>query len=324
MFARTRLRLTVLYVVLIALVLGVFSVVFYLLLASPLSPDFELAPDLTNEQAADIAYQATINQIGIAILVADLAVIVLVAGAAWVLATRTLRPIREAHDRQRRFVADASHEMRTPLAAIRAVAEGALADSRARAARQEAEREALRVVVDETARLTRLTNDLLLLARADELPPNPITTSIDLSVVVAETIETFSRAHPDLALPETRLGEDLPAHADPEEIGRIVANLLDNAYHYSARGSRPRVTTRRLEREVAVEVADEGPGIPAADLERIFRPFARLDQHSTATPGNGLGLAIARSLAIRNRGALTVASRPGEGATFKLVLPFAR
>ena len=214
--------------------------------------------------------------------------------------------------------------MRTPLAAIRAVAEGALADSRARAARQEAEREALRVVVDETARLTRLTNDLLLLARADELPPNPITTSIDLSVVVAETIETFTRAHPDLALPETRLGEDLPVHADPEEIGRIVANLLDNAYHYSARGSRPRVTTRRLEREVAVEVADDGPGIPAgrprAHLQAVCTPRPALD----ATPGNGLGLAIARSLAIRNRGTLTVASRAGDGATFKLVLPFAR
>ena len=119
MFARTRLRLTVLYVVLIALVLGVFSVVFYLLLASPLSPDFELAPDLTNEQAADIAYQATIGQIGIAILVADLAVIVLVAGAAWVLATRTLRPIREAHDapaavRRGRITRDADPARRDP------------------------------------------------------------------------------------------------------------------------------------------------------------------------------------------------------------------
>jgi OmpR-family two-component system manganese-sensing sensor histidine kinase len=324
MFARTRLRLTVLYVALIALVLGAFSVVFYLLLASPLSPDFELTPDLTNEQAADIAYQATINQIGIAILVADLAVIVLVAGAAWVLATRTLRPIREAHERQRRFVADASHEMRTPLAAIRAVAEGALGDTRPRAGRHETEREALRVVVDETARLTRLTNDLLLLARGDELPPDRIRSPIDLSVVVAETIETFARAHPDLASPETRLGEDLPARADPEEIGRIVANLLDNAYQYGAPATVPRVTTRRLEREVALEVADLGPGIPHEDLERVFRPFARLEQHSAATPGNGLGLAIARSLAIRNGGALSVVSRPGEGATFKLVLPLAR
>ena len=105
---------------------------------------------------------------------------------------------------------------------------------------------------------------------------------------------------------------------------RIVANLLDNAYRYGAPGTVPRVTTRRLERDVAVEVADDGPGIPPDDLERIFRPFARLEQHSAATPGNGLGLAIAESLAIRNRGALTVMSRPGEGATFKLVLPFAR
>src|SRR5947207_3284 len=103
MFARTRLRLTLLYAVLFALVLGAFSVVFYVLLASALSPAFDLSPELTNEQAAEIAYQATIDQIGFAIVVADLAVVVLVAGAAWLLATRTLRPIRDAHERQRRF-----------------------------------------------------------------------------------------------------------------------------------------------------------------------------------------------------------------------------
>jgi integrase len=211
MFARMRVRLTLLYIGLFALVLGVFSTVFYAGVATALAPTFDIAPELTNEQAAEVAYHATVDQIRIALVAADLAVIVLVGGAAWVLATRTLQPIGEAHARQRRFVADASHEMRTPLVAIRASAEGALA-----APGSEAElRRALAVVVESADRLARLTNDLLLLARADELPPDRRGEPVDLSVLVAETVEAFAAAHPELPRPKVTLAPDLPVSADP-------------------------------------------------------------------------------------------------------------
>ena len=125
MFARARLRLTLLYIALLALVLGVFSGVFYVALATVLSPSFDVAPELTSEQVAAAAYQVTIERIGVALVAAYIAVVAVVGLAAWALASRTLLPIRDAHDRQRRFVADASHEIRTPLAAIRATAEEA-------------------------------------------------------------------------------------------------------------------------------------------------------------------------------------------------------
>ena len=127
MFRRARIRLTALYVVLFAVVIGVFSLVFYVGFLIVLPPAFDLAPDLTNEQVAAVAYQTTVERIGLALLGADVVVVAAVAVAAWVLAARTLKPIGEAHARQRRFVADASHEMRTPLAAILSSAEGALA-----------------------------------------------------------------------------------------------------------------------------------------------------------------------------------------------------
>jgi signal transduction histidine kinase len=318
MFARTRRRLTLLYIALFVLVLGAFSVVFYVGLATALAPTYDLAPELTNEQAAEVAYQATIDQIRGALIVADLAVVALVGGAAWVLASRTLRPISEAHARQRRFVADASHEMRTPLAAIRASAEGALA-----APASEADlRHALAVVVDSADRLSRLTNDLLLLARADELPSERHALPVDLSVVVAETLEAFAVAHPELLRARATLGADLLVAADPDEVGRIVANLVDNAYRYGAAGPRPpRLVTRLVERDAVVEVGDDGPGIAAADLERVFEPFSRLHADAGTPEGSGLGLAIARSLARRNGGELTVTSRPGAGSTFRLALP---
>jgi two-component system OmpR family sensor kinase len=317
MFGRTRLRLTFLYILLFALVLGAFSVVFYVGAATALAPNFDIGPELTNEQAAEVAYQATVDQLRVALIVADIAVVVLVGAAAWILATRTLRPIGEAHARQRRFVADASHEMRTPLAAIRASAEGALAAPGS----EDDLRRALGVVVESADRLSWLTNDLLLLARADELPADRDLAPVDLSVVVAETLEAFTVAHPALPPSRPTLTADLPVAAHPDEIGRIVANLLDNAYRYGAPASPPRIATRLVERDVVVEVSDDGPGIAAADLERVFEPFARLHADADTPEGSGLGLAIARSLAHRNGGRLTVTSRPGKGATFRLALP---
>jgi signal transduction histidine kinase len=318
MFRRARLRLTVLYLGLFALVLGVFSLVFYVGFSSVLAPTFDLAPELSNEQVAEAAYQATLERIGLALIAGDLVVVALVGVAAWVLAARTLRPIREAHARQRRFVADASHEMRTPLAAIRSSAEGALAASTS----TEELRGALTVVASSADRLTRITNDLLLLARTEELPGDR-REPIDLSVTVAETVEAFAAAHPELPPPRMVLGADLRVSADPDEIGRIIANLIDNALRHGRDpgAQAARVVTRAADREVLVEISDEGPGIAAADLERIFEPFHRIRSDAGSPEGSGLGLAIARSLAQRNGGRLTALSQPGSGATFRLSLP---
>jgi two-component system, OmpR family, sensor kinase len=321
MFRRARLRLTLLYAGLFTFVLGTFSLVFYIGFTTVLAPTFDVDPELTSDQVADAAYRTTLDRIGLSLLVADIIVVVLAAAAAWVLASRTLRPIREAHDRQRRFVADASHEMRTPLAAIRSSAEGALTSTGS----EEGLRTALMAVAGAADRLAALTNDLLLLARSDEVPGGRHE-PIDLSVVVAETVGAFADAHPELPRTRLTLGADLRVSADPVELGRIVANLLDNALRYSggASATPARIATRAVDREAVVEVSDDGPGLAAVELERIFEPFYRV-RADTGTPGGtGLGLAIGQSLARRNGGRLTVTSRPGSGATFRLSMPRVR
>jgi signal transduction histidine kinase len=319
MFRRARMRLTLLYIGLFALVIGAFSVVFYVGLSNVLAPNFDLAPDLTNEQVAEVTYQAAIEQIGIALLVANVVVVALVGIAAWILAARTLAPIREAHSRQRRFVADASHEMRTPLAAIRATGESALVGS----PDAEGLRASVATMVESAAGLTRLTNDLLLLARSGEAAIDRRSEPLDLSVLVAETVEAFAAAHPGLPTARLLLAADARVSADPAEVGRIIANLLDNAFRYGggSAGRPPRVVTRVGDRDVEIEVRDSGPGIAAADLDRIFEPFYRVHADAGSPEGTGLGLAIARSLAERNGGRLEAMSQAGAGATFRLSLP---
>jgi signal transduction histidine kinase len=318
MFRRARWRLTLLYIALFAIVLGVFAAVFYAGFATVLAPDFDLGPELTNTQVAEAAYEATIERIGAALAVAWVIAVALVSVAAWVLAARTLRPIREAHLRQRRFVADASHEVRTPLAAIRATAESATSHE----ASPDDLRTALTRIADSAEGLSRMTNDLLLLARADEPPADRRAAQVfDLSVVTAEALETLTDADRDGGLPSVALAPDLVTSGDVDEVRRIVINLVDNAVRYGGRAEGVRVTTSGSDREAVVEVRDSGPGIAAADLDQIFEPFYRVRADAGTPEGSGLGLAIARSLAERNGGRLMATSQPGDGSTFRLVLP---
>ncbi len=317
MFQRARRRLTLLYLTLFALVFGLFSIIFYVAFRTVLGPAFDVAPDLSSTQAAGLAYQVALQRVGIALVVANVLTIGLVGGVAWVLANRTLRPIRDAHARQRRFVADASHEMRTPLAAIRATAESGLepsvrpADLRADMVR----------IIAAAERLTKITNDLLVLASTGDRLMNPVREPFDLSVAVAEAIGTFRTAHPGSEPIRVNLVPDLRVRGEPDSCDRILLNLLDNAVRYGGPSVAVQVTMSATDREAIVEVADRGPGIASPDLDRIFEPFYRVRADAGSPAGNGLGLAIARSLAERSGGHLTAASQPGSGSTFRLALP---
>ena len=317
-FERARRRLALRYLALFVLVIAAFSLVFFATVAVVLQPAFDLVPEVTNEQPEVHAYHQAIKRIALAIAIADGVVIVAVGVAAYYLAGRTLGPIQEAHERQRRFVADASHEMRTPLAAIRSTAESALA----RPGDAEGDEAALRTIVASSERLTGLTNDLLLLARSERGMLQPRPERFDLSVLVAEVAEAVPSGTPGgSSAVALTLQPDLEVRADEDEIRRIVANLLDNAVRYGLGGSPIQLRTEGVDGQAVLEVRDHGPGIAPADVGRIFEPFFRVRQDAGAPAGSGLGLAIAADLAARNGGRLTVDSRLGEGSTFRLELP---
>ncbi|MEU9734992.1 HAMP domain-containing sensor histidine kinase [Streptomyces sp. NPDC048002] len=215
----------------------------------------------------------------------------------------TLCALQASVERQRRFVADASHELRSPIASLRTQLEVASAHP---------EFLDLDGAVADTVRLQHLAADLLLLARLDA-GERPTGTLLDLAALAAE--EGAGRA-------AVTVVTDGPAQVtgSRSQVGRVLANLLNNAERHARTAIT--LTVRRDGDRVVAEVADDGDGVPEADRERIFERFVRLDEaRSRDDGGAGLGLAIARDVAERHGGTLTVREAPDGGALFELRLP---
>ncbi|WP_425558458.1 sensor histidine kinase [Kribbella ginsengisoli] len=235
--------------------------------------------------------------------------LVLVGFLTWLVAHRSLRPVAEAVERQRRFVADASHELRNPIASLRTQLEIAV---------EHPQLLDLEGMVDDTVRLQSLAADLLLLARLDAEPETPADTPVDLVAVVREA----AGAGVEVAGPgvEVETPPELMVGGSGKQLGRAVENLVANARRHAA--GEVRVVVRREGSSALVEVIDDGPGVPAYERERIFERFVRLDDaRSRDEGGAGLGLAIAREIARHHRGTLTVHDNPTGGALFRLTLP---
>jgi signal transduction histidine kinase len=219
-----------------------------------------------------------------------------------------------ASDRQRAFVSDAAHELRSPLASLRTQLEVAQRLSRS-AELTELTEDAL-VDVD---RLSRLVDDLLLLARLDEAAPRraPRREEVDVRSIVLGMLGRYRGARVPVSLSPAAAGETVVS-GDPEALGRVLANLVDNAVRHAASGVH--IDVSRMDSRVWMVVRDDGPGIPMADRDRVFNRFTRLDQaRDRGSGGAGLGLAIVRELVRSHGGTVTLADAdPGLSARVEL------
>jgi heavy metal sensor kinase len=217
-----------------------------------------------------------------------------------------------------RFTADASHELRAPLSVMRSQVEVALNRPREPADYERV----LKSVLDQVQHLTRISDQLLLIARADAGELHPEMEKVDVVDFIHEL------ALPWEAAAETRRIEfavDLPdageLEADPALTRRAIDNLLDNAFRYAPDLSTVRLAVRQEGSDWVIEVSDEGPGIPADQRERIFERFGRADSARTRSGGGaGLGLALSAAIATAQGGSLELVDRPAPGATFRLRL----
>jgi signal transduction histidine kinase len=221
--------------------------------------------------------------------------------------------LAQAQERQRAFVADAAHELRSPLASIQAQLE--VAQRLGEGGTLPAD-----LMVD-VKRLSGLVEDLLLLARADaDTRPPARLTAVDARDLVAELTMTYSHARVPVTL---QADEPVIVMCAAEELRRAISNVLDNAVRHA--GTRVEVTTSVDHDQAVISVSDDGPGIQPEDRERVFERFTRLDDaRGRSSGGAGLGLAIARELVTRAGGTVVLtAARPPWQTRAELRLPLA-
>jgi signal transduction histidine kinase len=262
--------------------------------------------------------QETVNRLIFVLVPVGLGALVLAAIGGMFVSSLAMRPVRESFDRQRKFVADASHELKTPLTLIRADAEVLARDLAA-----PTERDLIGDLVAETERMDRLISDLLLLARLDAGKLAVAHDAFDLSTVLAETAERFrARATAEGVGLEVESSGELTARGDPERTSQILAILIDNALRHTPPEGTVTVVGSSDDRWVEASVADTGPGIPPEHLPRIFDRFYRAEAARTrGGGGSGLGLAIAYDLVRAQDGHITVENPETGGAVFRLKLP---
>ena len=220
------------------------------------------------------------------------------------------------------FVSHVTHELRTPLTSIRAFSEILLDNSDI----EPAERERfLRLIVEESERLTRLINQVLDLSKLESGRAEWQIEDVDVRAVLEDAVATAQQATGDrqVELVLRADGELPPVSADRDRVKQVLLNLLSNAAKFcDPRRGRIEVRLAAFDEEVRVDVSDNGPGITPAERDRVFEKFRQAGETLTGKPkGTGLGLPISRGIVTRLGGRMWVESEPGEGATFSFTLP---
>jgi len=233
----------------------------------------------------------------------------------------TFERLEESFAQQKRFTADASHELRTPLSVL--IAETQTVLSRERPV--EEYREVLAGNLDTARQMKRLAEALLELARLDageERQPGP---PLEIGMLADDVIARLQPLARAKNVSISRDGDVAMASGSPERLALVISNLLENAIHHGREGGSVVVTSCHDESGVVLQVADDGPGIPAGDLPHVFERFYRADKSRTGSQGRyGLGLAICRGLVEAEGGTISVESELGQGTCFTVTLPAAQ
>jgi len=231
---------------------------------------------------------------------------------------RDMSEVRRVDRVRRDFVANVSHELKTPIGALAVLAEALSGSDDPVVTAQLTDR-----VLDEAERLGRIVDDLLDLSLI-EAQDAPLRERIPVAALVGESVARVLPAAQaiGITLVTSPIPDAIAVNCDRTQLVGAITNLLDNAVKYTESGEPVEIDVRDEGDRVAILVRDRGIGIPRKDLERIFERFYRVDRaRSRATGGTGLGLAIVRHVAQAHGGEVTVESREGEGSTFRLVLP---
>lgn len=235
-------------------------------------------------------------------------------------ADRAIKPVQEAFEKQKQFVADASHELKTPLATISTNADALLANPEDTIKNQS---KWLYYIKSETERMTKLTNDLLYLAQMDYSEAKTIFADFNLSKLVENAILTMEAVFFENSISLSYdIEPDLMIYGNQEQIQQAIMILLDNAIKYTNPCGNVSVSLKKQQNNVLFSVTNTGKGIPSENIDRVFDRFYRIDESRARKGGGyGLGLAIAKTIVEQHRGKISVKSIPDESTTFYIKMP---
>ncbi len=251
----------------------------------------------------------------------------IVAAIGWFLSGLAMQPIRESYQRLKQFTADASHELRNPIAVIQTNVQVALSDPEPDVTDQQKH---LQVIERLTRRLGRLVEDLLFLARQDSGTVLPTRTPVMLAPLLGEIVEEQQSI-------ATAKSIDLQLHVsagllletvliDRDQISRVLVNVIANALQYTPADGEVKLSLSQVKRSgqlyLQIKVADTGSGIPAAAIPQLFERFYRVDPaRSKSSGGTGLGLAIAKAIVDQHQGQIMIESQINQGTIVTVILP---
>ncbi|WP_373231904.1 sensor histidine kinase [Cohnella sp.] len=265
------------------------------------------------------AQQKIVTNLVYTFLVVGLVMLIVIYFTSRFFANRSIAPVKEAFNKQKQFIADASHELKTPLAVINTNADVLLSNSEDTIHNQS---KWLHRIKSETDRMKTLTNDLLYLTEMDDSRARMIFTNFNVSEAVESVVLTMEAVIFEKSISLSyEIEPDLTVRGNSEQIKQVVMILLDNSIKYTSPKGSIAVALRKRHNDILLSVTNSGEGIPPEHLERIFDRFYRVDQsRSRKHGGYGLGLAIAKSIVEQHKGKIYAKSVLNEATTFYVQL----
>ena len=318
-FQRARLKLTVLYIGIIAVILIVFSLTLFYSLSKNIHDNFE--DDNSNDQTQTLLITKTTDQLQTTIFFVDLIILFVSSGLSYFLAGKTLKPIQKAMEKQKQFTADASHELRTPLAVMQTNLEVAL---REKEWNKEKERALIASAIDEVKLMTKMTQDLLTLSRLESKQEVYSLNRINLAQIAGQAVRKMQNiAIKNQIQLSTVYSEAIFIKGDAEAAQQLINNILSNAIKFTPAGGSVNITVSRHDAKAIIRVQDTGIGIAKEDLTHVFERLYRADRARGQGGGTGLGLSIAQEIARKHNGAINIESEIGKGTLVTIVFPTA-
>lgn len=333
MFERARLKLTARYLLIIMAVSVMFSIAFYHASTREIErviTKIQTLQGYPNNQKDDqkqlesnfgptlVYLEASKKEILIFLYFVNAWIFFFAGLAGYFLAGKTLHPIKVMIEEQNQFVSSASHELRTPIATLRAEMEGSLLE------RHISDKEARKLIksnLEELETLQALTNNLLQLAQIHNIHLKEKMQIVSLSKIISTAQKKVNSLAKGKNIKIINKSKDNKIHGDSATLTEVFVTILDNAIKYSPSKTKINISSIQKRNSVKINITDQGKGISPTDLPHIFDRFYRADNSRSQTEGYGLGLSIAKKIIEKHNGTIAVKSTEGRGSTFTIAIP---